>query len=309
MNDVLAAQAEGRIGVRSLLRSAVPLLDQQPTNCPICLSGVRRLVANEHEWPIWQCHSCTHVYISPQPSAHWLAEWYRDDYLPDTNDCDMYEGSRRRIYPVVAQALTHYHGGPGDLLDVGAGFGGLMVSAARLGWHPTGVEPSGTALRVAQQRLGAGVPLIHGSLDMAGLPCASFDGVTMLNVIEHVRDPLAVCRQAFDLLRPGGCLALRCPPRLACYPRWARSRWFCGVVISAPEHLHEYTWRSLHDLMRRAGFEDLRFYWPGLGAADRARPTLRGTAGRLLDVIGPWVTACACGRVCPPPAAKVADWA
>lgn len=299
-DDALTATATRPMGARSLLRSTVSPAEQHAVDCPVCGAGERRLVAEERQWPVWHCRRCTHVYVSPQPSERWLAEWYGEAYMPTTDDCDVYEGSRCRIYPVVARALTRYHGGTGDLLDVGSGFGGLLASARGLGWRVAGVEPSTAALQAAQRRLGAGVRLIRGSLDDAGLPHGSFDAVTMLNVIEHVRDPLVVCRQAFDLLRPGGCLALRCPPRIACHPRWVRNRWFSGVVISAPEHLQEYTRRSLFELMRRAGFADLRFCWPGLGGVNRERATLRGTVSRLLDGVGPQATACALGRLCPP---------
>jgi len=256
----------------------------------------------EREWPIWRCRHCTHIYVSPQPSEKWLASYYRDFYMPQVNDESWYEQSRQQVYFVVAQAVTRYHGGVGKLLDIGSSYGGLLVNADALGWHTTGIDPNGNALHIAERRLQGRANLIHGMFDQSMLSINSFDCITMINVIEHVHDPLAYCRQAFDLLRPGGCLALRCPPQRSFFPLWVRQRLLNGSVIDAPEHLHEFTQRSFITLMRSAGFEQLRYAWSGLGEYKKRSMQRMGS---LVELFGPLVVASSFGHIPPPFAPKL----
>ena len=89
----------------------------------------------------------------------------------------------------------------GKLLDVGCSAGAFLQSAARLGWEVYGVEPNPRpALRAAS----AGFPVYAGLLEEARFPARSFDAVTLLEVLEHLRNPLPLFREILRILRPGG---------------------------------------------------------------------------------------------------------
>ena len=252
--------------IKRIRRSSVPEAELSETNCPVCEQSPRRKLIVERGYPLWKCLSCKHVYISPRPSEKWLSELYSSTYLPDTNTEEVWEQSEDDIFEATARAIHRYHPGGGDLLDVGAGFGGFLIRAERDGWKLHGIEPNSSAVAAAQKRLGARAQLQQSIFEDADLEPCSYDGIIMMNVIEHVREPRAVCRKAYELLRPGGFLGLRWPQvsrRTLLRERLRRNHETDRAVIGAPIHLHDYSRSSMERLMATSGFCDVVHAWSG----------------------------------------------
>jgi SAM-dependent methyltransferase len=97
---------------------------------------------------------------------------------------------------------------PGRLLDVGTGIGRLLTLAREAGWQATGVDVDPAVVACARAR---GLDVRLGALTALGLPAASFDLVTLWNVLDFVPDPLTILRESRRLLAPGGRLFVRTP--------------------------------------------------------------------------------------------------
>ena len=76
----------------------------------------------------------------------------------------------------------------------------------------------------------------------------------LINVIEHVKNPVDFCERAFELLRSGGAMVIRWP-QLA----------YRKSLHAAPEHLHGFTGQSIATLFNKLGFINVRDYWAGIG--------------------------------------------
>jgi SAM-dependent methyltransferase len=94
--------------------------------------------------------------------------------------------------------VTRHFAPDARLLDVGCGIGWLADHFADY----TGLDGSPDAVDAATER-GRNVQL-HDVAEP--LPCAdaSFDGVVMKDLLEHVPDPVALVREVRRVLRPGG---------------------------------------------------------------------------------------------------------
>jgi 2-polyprenyl-6-hydroxyphenyl methylase/3-demethylubiquinone-9 3-methyltransferase len=95
------------------------------------------------------------------------------------------------------------------MLDVGCGGGILSDAMARKGASVLGIDLSTKALKVAQlHALEARTPGIEyreiAVEALAQEQPASFDGVTCMEMLEHVPDPGSVVRACAALVKPGG---------------------------------------------------------------------------------------------------------
>ena len=139
-------------------------------------------------------------------------------------------------------------GASGRLLDVGAATGAFLVAARAAGFDVAGIEPS----PVAQAARARGLDVFHGPIESATLAAASFDVVTIFDVLEHLVDPADVLRRIGGWLRPRGRLFIAVPDFGGWWARASGARW---AMVTPKEHLHYFTRRTLRSLLRGTGFE------------------------------------------------------
>ena len=96
-------------------------------------------------------------------------------------------------------------------LDVGSGYGYLRQAAQELGWQHEGLELSKHACAAAQRFFG--FESFQGFLDQH--PGRGFDCLAMMDLLEHVSDPVGLLAQAAERLVPGGLCVVRTPNLLA----------------------------------------------------------------------------------------------
>lgn len=89
-----------------------------------------------------------------------------------------------------------------------------------------------------------GVPLVQLDITQCPLPDASFDGIVLLNVLEHIADDAKALAEIYRLLKPGGFAFIEVPagPHLFDY--------YDAHLM----HYRRYTLAGLKRLAERAGF-------------------------------------------------------
>jgi 2-polyprenyl-3-methyl-5-hydroxy-6-metoxy-1,4-benzoquinol methylase len=136
--------------------------------------------------------------------------------------------------------------GAKTLLDIGAAAGLLVKLARDQGLDATGVEPS-RDLVAAARRL-HGVDLVQGTVPHESLRGKRFDIVFLADVIEHVPDPVALLRDARDLVAPGGVLLVVTPDVGSVARRLLGQRWWHFRLA----HVGYFDARSLGEACARA---------------------------------------------------------
>ena len=113
-------------------------------------------------------------------------------------------GRRRIIREEVERSIRSLvppPSGTPSLLDVGCGTGAMLVELARFG-RVQGTEHESAAAEYARKRGFADVS-VTGSPPLP-FEADSFDLVTILDVLEHIDDDVAMVAEIRRLLRPGG---------------------------------------------------------------------------------------------------------
>jgi SAM-dependent methyltransferase len=172
-----------------------------------------------------------------------------------------YLADREQIEAKFADILRHVEAevDPGALLDVGAG-PGFMVSVGRArGWEASGIDLNRWAVDFARDRVG--VDVREGSLPDPQIEAGRYDGVTMMDLLEHVPDPAALIAEAARILRPGGIIAVLTPDAGSPVSRALGRRW--PEVIRVPEHLVLFSIGGLAALLRGRGFDPIGWHSVG----------------------------------------------
>jgi SAM-dependent methyltransferase len=221
------------------------------TACPTCGAGrISDLDATvEGKAKVSGCKSCGLVFINPMPTDEELAAHYapggawsrkRERGKGGQEERRRMKAARRTPdspKPWIPDAANElYQQGARHVLDVGCEDGSILDKLQDRGWVTTGVDPN-TRDTITRHRMLGAIP------DEPG-----FDLIIMQHVLEHLRDPVAVLKQARRALNEDGRLFVGVPTLdgLASH----RKKNYC---INR-QHVTAYTARSLRNLLGLAGF-------------------------------------------------------
>jgi len=170
----------------------------------------------------------------------------------------------------LLQSVRRYRPG-GRLLDIGAGSGILVEVATRLGYRAEGIEPSEWMVRSAAA---------HGLKIQAGiLPheeiTGPYDVVTLVDVIEHVSDPVELLVQAGTVLASDGIGLVITPDVTSVAARVMGKHWWHYRMA----HICYFERQTLLAALRHADLEPIAIF----------RPSWYFTADYLIQRLGAYL--------------------
>jgi SAM-dependent methyltransferase len=258
------------------------------TSCYVCGRTKTSLVRANAEYSYVKCSACGFRRREPLPTAAEEEELYPEAYYSDRGLVVGLESQTRLMQELIegrVAILTKMNGGPGRLLDVGAGTGLFIEAALRKGWQATGVETSNAAARIARKITRS--QITEGRIEDLTFDSA-FDAVTLWDVLEHVPDPRAFLVRIRQLLRTGGVVAVSLPSVSGLKARVQRDGW--RYYRRDFGHVSHFSPKTLSMVLDQAGFTPRRIDTTGsfnlgrLAGLDPAR--LRDRGGVLLGLQG-----------------------
>ncbi len=181
--------------------------------------------------------------------------------------------AHNHLRPVLKKILSDImrksesKGGSLKVLDVGCGNGEFCAFLSSMGFWVTGVDSSKDGIKIAQKNFPQ-VSFLEKSiyeLDETDIE-DKFDIITSVEVIEHLAVPGKLLTKAKRFLKPDGHIILTTPYHgylknmaLSLVNKWDDHfavDWFCG-------HLRFFSVKTLTKMMKRNGFENIRFYFTG----------------------------------------------
>jgi SAM-dependent methyltransferase len=205
------------------------------------------------EYDILFCDACRLRFSHPM--VHPGQGFYEECGLYDNREVDNVSLSLPTLEWRAVKFLRESRPAGGSrLLDVGCGDGGLLSLARKRGLAGYGVEIDPRGVAIARKVRGLSNVEWGRLEDLESLGWKDFDYVSCMEVMEHVSDPLGLCRSLRDLLKPGGTVGIS-------VPSWDRKpSWFGRETDYPPHHFTLWTKEALTAVLARAGFKDIRVY-------------------------------------------------
>lgn len=138
------------------------------------------------------------------------------------------------------------------LLDIGAGIGLLVHEAGLRSLKAEGIEPSDWAVKVGRERFKA--TLHAGIFPHPATDGRQFDIITLVDVIEHVDEPVGLLAAIRKQLAPGGVCIIITPDIASMAARWFGPRWWHFRLA----HVGYFNSGSLEKAFDRAGLRPMK---------------------------------------------------
>ncbi len=240
--------------------------------CPTC--GGERWEADlaYQGKPFLCCPTCRTGVVAALPTEASLRQFYEREY-PRQYRHERLADRRATMFASLLDRLSP-PGPLGRLLDVGCGGGHLLAAAAERGWSGLGTDLSFQACGVTHA---SGITSLQAESAKLPFRDGCVEAVFLINVLDHSLDPLGTVREAYRVLRPGGCLVIRIP-NASFHRPWVKLLASLGPLVRQHGwdgypilHLFAFTPTSLRRLVTRVGFRVLTMQNSPL-AAEGVRP-------------------------------------
>lgn len=226
-------------------------MTESPARCLVCdAEATSRFFAGGVE--LRRCPGCGLAWRSEFPESAELAALYGDDYLerwgieaPErlAEVRAMKEATYRAFFDELAA-----HRAGGKLLDLGCALGFLLGVARDRGYAAWGLDLNQSAIDEARREFGERVHA--GPLDAGAFPGECFDVVTLIDVLEHVADPVALLDAVAARLSPGGVAVAVLPDTSSAVCRLLGRRW----PHYNAEHLFYWSAANLRRFFEQTGW-------------------------------------------------------
>ena len=246
------------------------------TVCPLCngrqvkFVGTPQISAEvtafiKEDYKIAKCNSCIFYFVFPEiklTQEEW-AKLYGKEYFSEIPR--WWKNKRKEHRQKRLGFLQEYSTRKvSKFLDIGCGEGLVLADAKKNGWEVYGVDIYDNRLDIAKNR---GISFFKGNIDQASFPDGFFDCIYLDSVLEHLKDPVALLREANRILRPGGVLYLGVPNEDSLFND-ARKLIFTtlgrpGISVrtkpfKSPYHVVGFTLRSIKKTLAESGFDIVR---------------------------------------------------
>lgn len=236
------------------------------TSCPICrekfknsaifnfeyeTNSVLTSIAFDEEYPIVTlkyCECCHHNYADPQISDAALASYYLNNSVFYSKERLEQSDHQKWRHNFIKSQICKFKPN-GKILDVGCGVGHLLSCFDDSNFEKYGIDPSDNAINTAKNNNNASYKV--GFLDENSYDF-KFDIITLIDVVEHLKNPNYLLKIIFNYLNPDGIVVIGTGDSHAQALKVAKSHW---TYFGSWEHISFFNRKSISYLFN---LNDLR---------------------------------------------------
>lgn len=224
---------------------------------------------------------------------YWLGHQQTDLGFPDIYARSRNDLRERNLHWL--KALLKYSLPPAKVLELGCSHGSFVGLMSQAGYQAMGVEMSPWVVEFGRQNFE--VPIHIGPIEKLDIPPQSLDVIALMDVLEHLPDPVATMRHCVNLLKPDGFLLIQTPEFQENMQHEILENENSPFLmqLKADEHLYLFSQQSVSKLLKQVGIQHI-YFEPAIFShydmffvaskthlnplsADKAVSALQGTAG------------------------------
>jgi 2-polyprenyl-3-methyl-5-hydroxy-6-metoxy-1,4-benzoquinol methylase len=159
---------------------------------------------------------------------------------------------------------------PARVLEIGCGHGGFVAMLNQAGFHAAGLELSPSIVQLAKKTFG--IEVLTGPIESQSIPAETCDVVVMLDVLEHLPDPVGTLSKCLQILKPNGVLFGQTPayPAGTSLAELSATGHKFPQMLDPDEHLFLFSETAIRTLFRRIGATSVRFVPAVFGFYDQS---------------------------------------
>jgi 2-polyprenyl-3-methyl-5-hydroxy-6-metoxy-1,4-benzoquinol methylase len=239
--------------------------------CPTCGPSAKRnkIFVRQDGIVFYNCNTCNIEYASPRLIESSLLNLYegnswRDKSFYENWSYENWSKEKGTDYFLVNQNIKlvkSFLKSGSSVLDVGCDIGLTVKKLEENGFYSEGVEVSSVGSSIAKEK--TGVKVQNSKLENYKSNI-SFDGLLLLDVLEHLNNPAQVLNECADNLKQGGYIFIHTPHHRGLGTRYKKILHKYGFKkdykhFGFPQHLYAFDKKSLKEILKKTGFEAVHF--------------------------------------------------
>ncbi|MGK7875789.1 MAG: class I SAM-dependent methyltransferase [Xenococcaceae cyanobacterium] len=204
-----------------------------------------------------RCRNCGFQYLNPRLRQDLVLESYSQGTDKTfVSQVAAREGTFAKCLDTIERIVPQR----GRILDVGTAGGSFLGVAKQRGWQVAGCELNHWLSDWGSKHYG--ISIYGGTLFDMKLEDASFDVVTLWDVLEHTSDAKAVLKECNRILKPGGILVINYPDINSLVGQLMGRKW----VFLLSVHLYYFTLETIQKMLEMTGFQVVKHqrHWQSL---------------------------------------------
>ena len=247
----------------------------EEVSCPTCggyKSGTL-IYKKDNGIGFYTCLNCNIEYASPRLIEKELLKLYQGNNWKDLSKYDNWTYESWKVnkefhYYLVKENINlvkKFLNKGASILDVGCDIGLTVKSLEENGFYSEGVEVSTVGATIAKEKTGIKV---HNMELKSYKSSIKYDGVLLLDVLEHLYNPIKVLAECGSHMKQGGYIFIHVPHHGGISARFKRFLHKKGLKkgykhFGFPAHIYNFDKKSLKQMLKKSGFKTVHYEsWP-----------------------------------------------
>jgi len=229
--------------------------------CIICDIDDTHLVIKKKSFNVVRCKRCDLVYLNPRLEEQELINFYnRQKESIKENIAIMQTESGHHAYNIkkfetairlIKSNKKHIK----NIFDLGCSSGIFLHTAAQEGWKPHGSDVNRKLIEENKKKYGDQIKLQIG--ERIDFPDQYFDAVTLLDVIEHLPNPIRTLKEVSRVLKEDGIVVITTPNIDGFFPIITYNLFNKSIGAwdhpTPPGHVFQFSRKTIKKIINKAG--------------------------------------------------------